>query len=50
MDGEEATRFLETAQDIYEDIIAFANPDDLFNNPAPEPWVAFMIGGVSPSL
>jgi hypothetical protein len=44
-DGEAGTRFLETAQEIY-DKVDFKS-DALFNKPAPEPWVAFMIGGVS---
>jgi hypothetical protein len=44
-DGEAGTRFLETAKEIY-DQLEFKS-DSLFNEPAPEPWVAFLIGGVS---
>ena len=35
-----------TAADIY-DGLSFIDPDARFNKPAPEPWVAFMIGSVS---
>jgi hypothetical protein len=45
MDGEEGTRYLKTASEIYDEVIF--NTDALFNEPAPEPWVSFMIGGVS---
>jgi len=43
MNSERATRFLETAQDLYDEI-TFNDPDDLFNKPAPEPYVSLIIG------
>jgi hypothetical protein len=58
-DGEAGTRFLnsanevyeKTAKEIYDELVEFnsefKNSDSLFNKPAPEPWVALMIGGVS---
>jgi hypothetical protein len=45
MDGEEATRYLATASDVWEDVVF--KTDALYNNQAPPPWVSFMIGGVS---
>lgn len=42
---EEITRQLETAAEIYDGIVF--NTDATFNKPAPEPVVAFAIGGVS---
>lgn len=38
-------RFLQRASDRYDEI-TFAT-DALYNGPAPEPWVAFMMGAVS---
>ena len=37
-------RYLERASDVY-DRLVFNDSDDLYNEPAPEPWVAFMLGG-----
>jgi hypothetical protein len=37
-------RILESASSIYNQI-EFKSPDDLFNQPAPEPWVSFLLGG-----
>jgi hypothetical protein len=57
-DGEAGTRFLnsankvyeKTAKEIYNELVEFNSEfksDSLFNKPAPEPLVALMIGGVS---
>jgi hypothetical protein len=45
MAHEVATRYMLSASEMY-DQLEF-NTSDLFNEPAPEPWVAFLIGGVS---
>lgn len=42
---EEITRSLETARDVYDRL--YFNTDALFNEPAPDPIVSFVIGGVS---
>ena len=39
-------RFFDTAADKYDKVVF--KTDSLFNEPAPEPVVAFLIGGVSP--
>ena len=39
-------RWLETASELYNDL-TFKSPNDVYNYKAPDPWVAFMLGGVS---
>ena len=38
-------RFLETAGELYDQVVF--NTNSVFNEPAPEYWVSFIIGGVS---
>ena len=45
MSGGHFARWLETASELY-DQVAFKT-DSVFNEPAPEYWVSFVIGGVS---
>jgi hypothetical protein len=45
MEGGLLLRRLETASDYY-DLVVFKT-DAVFNEPAPEYWIAFAIGGVS---
>ncbi len=42
---QELTRHLETAKEKYDSVVF--NTDALFNKPAPDPIIAFAIGGVS---
>jgi hypothetical protein len=44
----EFTRYLETAAEKYDKVVF--KTDAIFNEPAPEPYVAFIIGGVSHCL
>lgn len=44
MDGEEASRFLEAANDLYREIEFSTN--SIYNEPAPEAWISFLIGGI----
>ena len=37
-------RWLETASELYDQVVF--NTDAIFNQPAPEYWVSFIIGGV----
>ena len=48
MSGEDLSnwRWLETASEIYNDL-TFKKPNDVYNYKAPDPWIAFMLGGVS---
>jgi hypothetical protein len=42
---ETSSRFLESASELYEQVVF--KTDSVFNEPAPEYWVSFLIGGVS---
>jgi hypothetical protein len=48
MDGEDVSvrRWLQSASALYDEI-TFKAPNDLYNYKAPDPWIAFMLGGVS---
>ena len=48
MNGEDESRWrwLATASELYNDL-TFKEPSDTYNMKAPDPWVAFMLGGVS---
>jgi hypothetical protein len=39
-----ASRWLESASDLYDQVVF--NTDAVFNKEAPQPWIAFMLGGV----
>ena len=43
--GHFAHRWLATASELYDQVVF--NTDSIFNEPAPEYWVSFVIGGVS---
>ena len=45
MNGGHVARWLATASELYDQVVF--NTNSVFNEPAPEYWVSFVIGGVS---